>query len=243
LKKQLQKTTFAASFCYDKQKNNLMKATACIFDLDGVIVDTRKYHYKAWKRLATAMTIDFTEAENERLKGVSRMDSLNLILGWGNLEADEPTKDELARRKNEWFLEYLQEMTPKEILKGVVPLLRDIRKAGVKIALASPSKNAIFMLDKIQLLPYFDAIVDGNNLLQNKPDPALFLKAAHALGVSPKTCMVFENTVTGIEAGVSAGMRTVGVGDAKILREADLVLPDFEYITYNEIAEALSMNV
>jgi beta-phosphoglucomutase len=219
-----------------------MKTTACIFDLDGVIVDTRKYHYKAWKRLATAMTIDFTEAENERLKGVSRMDSLNLILGWGNLEADDETKIELARRKNEWFLEYLQEMTPRETLKGMLPLLRDIRKAGIKIALASPSKNAIFMLEKIQLLPYFDAIIDGNSILKNKPDPELCLKAANALNISPKNCMYFDHTVAGIEAGVAAGMCTIGVGDAKTLRDADLVIPDFEYITYNEIAEALAIN-
>jgi beta-phosphoglucomutase len=218
-----------------------MKHTACIFDLDGVIVDTRKYHYKAWKRLANELHIDFTESENERLKGISRMDSLNMILGWRNLEVDDATKQELSARKNEWFLEEIHAIQPSAILVGVLPLLKDIRKKGVQIALASPSQNAVFILEQLQLRTYFDAIIDGNTITKNKPDSEIFIRAAAAVNSSPKNCIVFENTVTGIEAAVSAGMRTVGVGEAKLLKDADIVIPDFEYITYSEIIEALGM--
>jgi beta-phosphoglucomutase len=123
----------------------------------------------------------------------------------------------------------------------VLPLLKDIRKKGVQIALASPSQNAVFILEQLQLRTYFDAIIDGNTITKNKPDSEIFIRAAAAVNSSPKNCIVFENTVTGIEAAVSAGMRTVGVGEAKLLKDADIVIPDFEYITYSEIIEALGM--
>ena len=152
--------------------------SACIFDLDGVIVDTAVYHYKAWKRLANELGFDFTEEDNEKLKGVSRMRSLQLILQWGGVQKTEAEQEDLATRKNEWYVEMINKMTPAEILPGAKEFLETCRNAGLKTALGSASKNSSTILKKVDLEHFFDAIIDGNHVSKPKPDPEVFLKGS-----------------------------------------------------------------
>lgn len=200
---------------------------ACIFDLDGVIVDTAKYHYLAWKRLANELGFDFTEADNERLKGVSRMDSLEILLEIGNKHFDEEIKESLAKKKNAWYIEYIAKMTYKEILPGVREFLTLLRKSGIKVALGSVSKNSMKILNFINLTSYFHVIIDGTKISKAKPDPEVFLKAAKELNVEPKDCIVFEDAAAGIEGAINAGMYSIGVGSPKILYKANKVISSF----------------
>ena len=217
---------------------------ACIFDLDGVICDTAKYHFKAWRKLANELGFDFTEEDNEKLKGVSRVESLNLILSWGGVEEnDEEVKSAMADKKNSWYLDFILHMTPDEILPGVKNFLDDLKKRQVKIVLGSASKNSVTILEKIELLDYFDAIIDGNKTTRSKPDPEVFLLGAKAMEAKPKECIVFEDAIKGVEAALEGGFYTVGVGSSDVLDEAHIVIPGFEYIDYSEILEALSASV
>lgn len=201
---------------------------ACIFDLDGVIVDTAKYHYLAWKRLANELGFEFTEKDNERLKGVSRMDSLNILLSVGGIIVDdEREREALATRKNNWYVEYISQMTEEEILPGVVEFLDLVRKNGIKTAIGSASKNTMLILERIRLVDYFDAIVDGHKITKAKPDPEVFLKAAEELNVEPPLCCVFEDAIAGVQAAKRAGMKVIGVGNPQTLREADKVIQSF----------------
>jgi beta-phosphoglucomutase len=201
-----------------------IKYNACIFDLDGVIVDTAIYHYKAWKRLANELGFDFTEENNEKLKGVSRVRSLELILEWGGVTKTEAEKEELATRKNDWYVEMINHMTPAEILPGAKEFLEACRAAGIKTALGSASKNSMTILDHINLTGLFDAIIDGNKVTKAKPDPEVFLKGAEALNALPADCVVFEDAVAGVEAAIKGGMKVVGIGSPKVLGAADLVI-------------------
>jgi beta-phosphoglucomutase len=217
---------------------------ACIFDLDGVIVDTAKYHFKAWRRLANELGFDFTEEENEQLKGVSRVESLNLILKWGRKEEnDEEVKTMMADKKNAWYLEYIERMTSDEILPGAEAFIRDAKSKGVKIVLGSASKNSRLILERIGVIHLFDAIMDGNSTSKSKPDPEVFLMGAQAVGLEPKECIVFEDAEKGIEAALNGGFYTVGVGNADVLDDAHIVIPGFEYIEYSEVIEALTSTV
>ena len=209
----------------------MSKIKACIFDLDGVIVDTAVYHYKAWKRLANDLGFDFTEQQNEQLKGVSRMHSLDLILGWGNVTKTEAEKLELATRKNDWYTQMINQMTPAEILPGAGEFVQSCKDAGYKTAIGSASKNAITILNKLNLVPLFDAIVDGNKVSIPKPDPEVFLNAAHELGVHPADCVVFEDAIAGIEAAINGGMKAVGIGSAGMLRQANMVVSGLNKMT------------
>lgn len=200
----------------------------CIFDLDGVIVDTAKYHYLAWKEIANELGFDFTESDNERLKGVSRMASLDILLSIGKIETGEEEKLELADRKNKIYLEYILKMTPEEVLPGVKQFLNALHEKGIKVALGSASKNAKTILHQVGIEDLFDAVADGNNVTKAKPDPEVFLKGAELLGLSPQECMVFEDAVAGIEAAHRAGMKCVGVGDSRILSAADFHIPGFQ---------------
>ncbi|MCW3805424.1 beta-phosphoglucomutase [Plebeiibacterium marinum] len=200
------------------------KIKACLFDLDGVIVDTAKYHYIAWKELANEMGFDFTVEDNERLKGVSRMTSLDILLSIGNVEKSEEEKLELATKKNENYLSYILKMGPEEILPGTKEFLEQLKKEGVKIALGSASKNAMTILNRLELTSYFDAIIDGTKVSNAKPDPEVFLKGAEALNVSPGECVVFEDAEAGVEAAIAGGMKCIGIGNAEILRKADFVV-------------------
>ncbi len=197
---------------------------ACIFDLDGVIVDTAVYHFKAWKRLANHLGFDFTEEENEKLKGVSRVRSLQLILEWGGVEKSETEQAELADLKNSWYVEMIQEMKPDEILPGAKEFLLAVRQAELKTALGSASKNSRTILEKVGLIELFDSIIDGNTVSASKPDPEVFLKGAESLGLEPSACVVFEDAIAGVQAAISGGMKVVGIGDAQTLTGANLVI-------------------
>lgn len=204
-----------------------MISKGCIFDLDGVIVDTAKYHYLAWRRLANELGFEFTERDNERLKGVSRMESLEILLSIGGVRIDdEKAKVELAEKKNRWYVEYISRMTEKEILPGVLDFLNLLRDNGVKLAVGSASKNTRLILERIGLVNFFDAIVDGTKISKAKPDPEVFLRAAAELGLEPVECTVFEDAIAGVEAAKRCGMRVVGVGDPAVLRAADRVVPN-----------------
>jgi beta-phosphoglucomutase len=197
---------------------------ACIFDLDGVIVDTAVYHFKAWKRLANHLGFDFTEAENEKLKGVSRVRSLQLILEWGGVEKTTDEQSQLADLKNSWYVEMIQGMQPDEILPGAKEFLLMVRNAGLKTALGSASKNSRTILEKIGLIDLFDSIIDGNTVTASKPDPEVFLKGAQSLGFNPADCVVFEDAIAGVEAALAGGMKVVGIGDSANLKGANLVV-------------------
>lgn len=201
---------------------------ACIFDLDGVIVDTARYHYLAWKRLASELGIDLTEAENERLKGVSRMRSLDIILELGGITKSDAEKEKLASKKNAWFVEYIEAIEPEEIFPGVKELIRRIKQEGVLVALASSSKNADTVIQLLDIEHEFDAIVDGNMIVNTKPDPEIFLLAANKLKVEPQFCLVFEDAEAGVEAALRAGMKCVGVGSVEQLSKANLVIKNTE---------------
>ncbi len=210
---------------------------ACIFDLDGVIVDTAVYHYKAWKRLANELGFDFTEEQNEQLKGVSRMRSLQLILGWGGVNKNEAEQTELATRKNNWYVEMISKMKPDEILPGAKEFLEACRTAGIKTALGSASKNSGTILQNVSISQLFDAIVDGNHVTEPKPNPEVFLKGAEALGVSPLECVVFEDAIAGIAAAKAGGMKAVGIGSPQVLTEADLVISGLDKMTLEMLEE------
>ncbi len=198
---------------------------ACIFDLDGVIVDTAKYHYLAWQRLAKELGVSFTLEDNERLKGVSRIRSLEIILEIGGLHFNEAQKEEMATRKNQWFVDYVNAMKPEEIYPGVHQLLQALKARGIKVGLASSSKNAPAVIRLLNIEHDFDAVVDGTMIVNTKPDPEIFLKAAQSLGVPPKECLVFEDAEAGVEAALNAGMKCVGIGSPKQLGKAHRVIP------------------
>lgn len=225
----------------EKKWVNTMSIQACIFDLDGVICDTAHYHYKAWKQLADELGFEFTEADNERLKGVSRMDSLNILLEIGQLTLDEETKQELASRKNQVYVDYIRQIGPEEIMDGVKPFLKALKAQGIKIALGSVSKNAEMILRNLQLKSYFDAIIDGTKIKNAKPDPEVFLVGAQELGVLPQACVVFEDAFSGVEAAIRAGMKCVGVGSPDILIRADLIIPDFRDVNFSLLSRIESL--
>lgn len=199
----------------------------CIFDLDGVIVDTAKYHYLAWKKIADEFGFVFTEKDNERLKGVSRMASLDILLSIGGVHLSEGEKLQVADKKNEIYLGYILKMTPDEVLPGVLIFLKTLRDQGIKISLGSASKNAKTILHQVGIENLFDAVADGTNVSKAKPDPEVFLKGAELLKLSPADCVVFEDARAGIEAAHRAGMKCVGIGDSVTLREADTVVGGF----------------
>jgi beta-phosphoglucomutase len=208
---------------------------ACIFDLDGVIVDTAVYHYKAWKRLANELGFDFTEDDNEKLKGVSRVRSLQLILQWGGVTKTEAEQEELANKKNAWYVKMISHMTPAEILPGAKEFLETCRAAGLKTALGSASKNSMTILNKINLADLFDAVIDGNKVSKPKPDPEVFLKGAEALNEVPADCVVFEDAIAGVEAAINGGMKAVGVGSPAVLIHANLVVSGLNEMTLEKL--------
>lgn len=197
---------------------------ACIFDLDGVIVDTARYHYLAWKRLAKELGIDLTLEDNERLKGVSRMRSMEIILEIGGISISEHEKERLANKKNTWFVDYIERMAPEEIFPGVKLLIKDMRELGIKTALASSSKNAKTVIQLLHIRNEFDVVVDGTMITHTKPHPEIFLLAADRLGVEPEACLVFEDAEAGVEAALAAGMKCVGVGSPAMLKEANRIV-------------------
>lgn len=197
---------------------------ACIFDLDGVIVDTAYYHFLAWQRLAKELNIPFTLQDNERLKGVSRMQSLDILLEIGKTTLAHSEKERLATRKNQWFVEYVNAMKPEEVFPGVRELIAKLKSKGLKIALASSSKNAASVVKLTQIESAFDVIIDGTMIAHTKPDPEIFLLAASRLHLKPDSCLVFEDAEAGVEAALAAGMKCVGVGHKDQLSKANLII-------------------
>jgi beta-phosphoglucomutase len=213
---------------------------AFIFDLDGVIVDTAKYHYLAWKKIATALDIEFTHEHNELLKGVSRVRSLDIILELGKVEASQEDKERWLIEKNEEYLSYLVDMNESEILPGVLPVLQFLKEKNQPIALGSASKNARPILEKTGILHYFDAIVDGNDVSNAKPDPEVFLIAAKLLKTDPKDAIVFEDSVAGIQAANIGNMVSIGIGEKSILEEAQYIFKDFTQIEKSFIEQLIN---
>jgi beta-phosphoglucomutase len=217
-----------------------MAMTGLIFDLDGVLVDTARYHYKAWKRLAEQYDVDFDEERNELLKGVSRVESLNKILEWGGKSLPEKEFHAAMERKNNWYLEFIDSMSPDEVLPGVNDFLEHGKAKGFKIALGSASKNAPRILEKVRLTPLFDSIVDGNRTSRSKPDPEVFLLGAKDLSLNPEECIVFEDAQAGVQAAKAGGMMAIGVGSADILGEADHIITGFDDFTISSLEKLLS---
>jgi beta-phosphoglucomutase len=202
-----------------------------------VIVDTAKYHYLAWKRLAGQLKISFTEKDNERLKGVGRMASLDIILGIGNMHPDDNTKEKYAALKNQWYVNYISKMTPGEILPGSVEFINELKRDGFKVGLGSASKNTPLILERLGLNNLFDAVSDGNVVHKAKPDPEVFLTAAKMLNADPRQCVVFEDAVAGVEAALNAGMICVGIGSAEILNKAHYVVPGLAQMNIEKLKE------
>jgi len=201
---------------------------AVIFDLDGVIIDTAHYHYIAWKRLASEFGVTLTPAHNELLKGVSRMRSLEIILSLGNIELPIEQRKQLADKKNNWFVEYIES----------VDLIKDLRAKNIKVGLASSSKNAPRVIELLGIAPLFDTLIDGTMIVHTKPDPEIFLLAAHKLEIKPSDCLVFEDAEAGVEAALAAGMKCVGVGSKDQLGKANLIVKstgDFNIETLNSL--------
>ncbi len=201
-----------------------------IFDLDGVIVDTAKYHYLAWKHLADELGIPFTEEDNERFKGVSRKRCLEILLEMGGMQVSQKQFDTWLQEKNEDYLRYIGQMDASEILPDVPRVLEYLRERQVPMALGSASKNAIPILEKVELTEFFATVVDGTQVTRAKPDPEVFLVAASRLQVPPARCVVVEDALAGIAAANTAGMYSIGIGDAEVLSGADRVFGDFTEI-------------
>jgi beta-phosphoglucomutase len=216
-----------------------MMLKACLFDLDGVIVDTAKYHYVAWREIAEELGFVFTEEDNEKLKGVSRMRSLEILLEIGGISLDGESKTLLAQKKNSLYLQYILKMRPDEVLPGAKEFLADCRNNNLGIGLGSASKNATTLLNLLQITHLFDAIIDGNKVTKAKPDPEVFLTGARELGVLPQNCVVFEDAKAGIEAAIAANMFSVGIGDPVILKKANFVTSGLKNLSVKTLTAKL----
>lgn len=212
---------------------------ACIFDMDGVLVSTEIYHFKAWKRLTEeVLGFSIDEKFNENLKGVSRSVCIDLILKHAGLQKTQAEKDELAAQKNKWFLEYVKtEITPANVYPGVIDFLCHLKQQGYKTAIGSASKNAPLLVEKLGIKSYFDAIVDGNMITKAKPNPEVFLKGAELVGVNPQNCVVFEDAISGVEAAKNGGMYCIGVGSPQTLVKADFCIQSFEQMNIARLGE------
>lgn len=212
---------------------------ACIFDLDGVLVDTAVYHYQAWKKLANSLGFDFSHAQNEQLKGVNRMRSLDMILNWGGIAKTEAEKEELAGLKNSWYVEMISKMSATEVLPGTLELLEELKNQGIKMALGSASKNSGLILERTNLTHFFDAVVDGNSVTTSKPDPEVFLKGAELLNTAAANCIVFEDASAGVKAAIAANMAVVGIGEAVNLPGADRIVKDLSAVTLADLKDLI----
>ncbi len=208
---------------------------ACIFDLDGVLVDTAHYHFLAWKRLAKEFDYELTEEINEQLKGVSRMKSLEIVMKHANVSIEKQKQEALADRKNGWFTNYVHKMNSDELFPGVKELFAKLKKDRIKIALASSSKNAQTIIEILGIQNEFEAVVDGNMIVHSKPHPEIFLLAAKKLGLNPADCVVFEDAEAGVEAAVAAGMKCVGVGNPVQLKKANQIVKKIEDFNYSNL--------
>ena len=212
-----------------------MNCRAVIFDLDGVLTDTAIYHFYAWKALADELGIAFTEHDNEQLKGVDRLGSLRWILQQGGLTLSAAEEARLMQQKNAHYLKLIDHITPANLYPGVQALFTELQQSGIKIGLASASKNAAFVVERLGIAAQFDYIADANEVVNSKPDPEVFLLAAKGLGVAPEHCIGVEDALAGIEAINRAGMKAIGIGDAKVLSGALSVYPSVKAIKFEEL--------
>ena len=203
---------------------------AFIFDLDGVLCFTDKYHYEAWKTIAGRLSLPFDEKVNDRLRGVSRMESLEIILSLGGKTYTEDEKVKFAEEKNEAYRKLLENMTPSDVADEVRNTLKELHKCGYKLAIGSSSKNTPLILDRCDLKKYFDAVSDGNNITRSKPDPEVFLKAAEYLGLNSGDCYIVEDAEAGIDAGKAGGFVTIGIGCAAVYEKTDIAIKTFKDI-------------
>jgi len=210
----------------------MKKQTAFIFDLDGVIVDTAKFHFLAWQKLANKIGINFSEKENEQLKGVSRVKSLEKILSWGNKSLSDDEFQKLMDEKNQDYLNHVHQMTKEDILPGVKEFLDELKSKKHPIALGSASKNAKTILKCVGLSDTFEAIIDGNEVKKAKPDPEVFLKAAKCLNTNPENCFVFEDSIAGVKAANAGGMTSIGIGNKDTLHQANFCFNNFNEFDY-----------
>jgi beta-phosphoglucomutase len=199
-----------------------MSIKGIIFDLDGVIVFTDRFHYKAWKQVAEKIGAPFDETLNNRLRGVSRMESLEIILNNAGIEIPHDEKEKIASEKNEIYRIFLGELTPESIEPGTRDVLKELRRRGLKLAIGSSSKNASTILANTELTDYFDAVSDGNNISRSKPDPEVFIKAAVYINLPPEECIVVEDAYAGIDAAKAGGFYAVGIGDAAGYEKSDV---------------------
>ena len=206
---------------------NKKKHLCALFDLDGVIVDTAKYHFLAWKKIAKNIGYDLTHKDNEQLKGISRQDSLNIILDLANVTINLEVFNHYLIQKNNDYLILIQSISPNDILPGILEALTFLKERGIKIGLGSASKNAKIILQKLQLMDYFEVIIDGNMVIKGKPDPEVFLKGSTALNVPNDRCVVFEDAFAGIIAAKKAGMTAIALGDKKFFSNADFCFSNF----------------
>lgn len=211
------------------------KYSGAIFDLDGVIVNTAKYHYLCWRKLAYVLGFVFTEEDNEKLKGISRMESMDILLDLGGISMRVEEKEYYIEKKNLWYCEYINGINESEILPGAKECLINLKEKGIKVALGSASKNAKMILDKLSLLDLFDVIVDGNMIHKSKPDPEIFLRGASMLALKPLDCVVFEDSEAGIISAKKAGMYTIGVGNSKGIAGADILVQSLSNFNLKEI--------
>lgn len=212
-----------------------------IFDLDGVIVDTAHFHYRAWKKTAEELGFNLTEELNEKLKGVSRIESLNIILDWADISISQEHFNNLTLEKNKDYLKHVNQMSKSDVLPGVTGFIYNLKKLGYPVSLGSASKNAKGILQQVELIELFDAIVDGNSVSKAKPDPEVFIRASSLIEVKPEDCVVFEDSQAGIEAANKANMISIGIGNKSILNKADFVFKDFTVISDKFIEELLSI--
>lgn len=208
-----------------------MNRTAVIFDLDGVIVDTAKYHYLAWKKLANQLGFDFTIEQNELLKGVSRAKSLEILLEIGKIQLSNEEKEKFMYQKNEHYLSFISKMDEREMLPNILMILQYLKEKNIAIALGSASKNAKLILETLQITHFFDVIIDGNEVSKAKPDPEVFLLAAHRLNKKSEECIVIEDASAGIEAANAAKMLSIGIGEKEILKEATFIFKSTSELT------------
>lgn len=212
----------------------------CIFDLDGVIVDTARYHFLSWNKLARNLGFEITEEDNEQLKGISRADSLDIVLKLGSYTLPQKEKIKCLKSKNDYYLEYVEKLGNKDALPGVEDFLAELNKESYKVALGSASRNARGIIDRLELTKYFHAVVDGTDVQKSKPNPEVFLKGANLLQIDPKRIVIFEDAQKGIAAAHSAGSLAVGVGDPKSLQDADINIQTFKNYTIKDLIGSMS---
>lgn len=214
-----------------------------LFDLDGVLVDTAKYHYLAWKQIADMLKIPFSEKENERLKGISREESFEILLSLNNCQLSPQEKEVYCEKKNKLYKAYLEQLQAEEVLPGVRSFLQEASMNGYRIGLGSASKNSLYILEKLNLLPWFHVIIDGTKVTQAKPNPEVFQRGAKALGLPSNECLVFEDSEAGIEAAHRAGMKAVGIGSREKLPEADMILRGFQGTSLKEVIDVINIPI